>query len=64
MGVDMANPQPQQANSLDLMADALAMMRDALRTLDDAQAPADVGAHLDRAIVRLEQAIVAAGETG
>ena len=42
------------------MADAMALMQQALRLLDDAGAPADIGAHLDLAIVRLGDAIAKA----
>jgi hypothetical protein len=37
--------------------EALTLMRSALRLLDDSEAPADVGAHLDLAIIRLEAAV-------
>ena len=36
---------------------ALSLMREALGLLDDCKAPADVGAHLDLAIQRLESTI-------
>jgi hypothetical protein len=37
--------------------DALELMRTALRLIDDAGGPADVGAHIDLAISRLEAAL-------
>lgn len=52
----MAEPA-EQAGALGLMEIALGKMREALDLLDEAQAPADVGAHLDLAIVRLSEAI-------
>jgi hypothetical protein len=39
--------------------DALASMRSALEILDITGAPMDIGAHMDLAIVRLEEAIAA-----
>lgn len=45
------------SNMADLkLADAMALMQRALQLLDQAQAPADIGAHLDLAIVRLGEA--------
>ena len=38
------------------LADAMALMQRALQLLDQTQAPADIGAHLDLAIVRLGEA--------
>ena len=52
----MAEPV-QRANSSELMTDALQMMRDALELLDRAQAPGDIGAHLDLAVVRLSEIV-------
>jgi hypothetical protein len=43
------------------LSQALALMRWALELLDLAQAPPDVGAHLDLAISRLEEAIEGGG---
>jgi hypothetical protein len=37
--------------------DVLRLMKSALAKLDEAQAPADIGAHLDMAICRLEETI-------
>lgn len=42
------------------MADAMSFMQQALQLLDESQAPADIGAHLDLAIVRLGQAMTKA----
>ena len=39
------------------LAQALELMRSALELLDEANAPADLGAHLDLAICRLEEVI-------
>ena len=39
----------------DPMTRALALMQEALRLLDEGSAPAHIGAHLDLAIVRLEE---------
>ena len=39
------------------LADAMMLMQQALQLLDETQAPGDIGAHLDLAIVRLSQAI-------
>ena len=50
----MAEPA-EQPGGMGLMENALRRMREALDLLDEAQAPADVGAHLDLAIVRLAQ---------
>jgi hypothetical protein len=36
---------------------ALNLMKEALRLLDDAEAAADIGAHLDLAIHRLEESL-------
>jgi hypothetical protein len=36
---------------------ALRLMREAITELDEIGAPADIGAHLDRAISRLEQSL-------
>lgn len=40
-------------------SEALALMQRALAMLDDTKAPAEVGAHLDLAIVRLAEHIAA-----
>ena len=40
--------------------EALALMRSALQLIDDAEGPADVGAHLDLAIARLDTALISA----
>ncbi len=39
--------------ALSKLAEAMVLMQRALRLLDSAQAPADIGAHLDLAIIRL-----------
>ena len=49
--------QPPENGSIEPLARALALMKEALRLLDDARAPAHIGAHLDLAIVRLEDEI-------
>lgn len=49
--------QPPETGSTDPLVKALALMKEALRLLDDARAPAHVGAHLDLAIVRLEDEV-------
>ncbi len=41
----------------DRLGHALSLMKDALRLLDEADAAPDVGAHLDLAIHRLEEAL-------
>lgn len=41
---------------------ALSSMRSALTILDESEAPMDIGAHLDLAIVRLEEAITVRDE--
>ena len=50
----MKNELPGLAESK--LADAMALMQRALQLLDETQAPADIGAHLDLAIVRLGEA--------
>jgi hypothetical protein len=41
---------------MDIMwSEALALMQRALAMLDESQAPAQIGAHLDLAIIRLEE---------
>ena len=52
-GVRMKDGLPSTAQSR--LAEAIALMRQALQLLDATQAPADIGAHLDLAIVRLDQ---------
>lgn len=47
----------KQPGELDLMENALRRMREALDLLDQAQAPGDIGAHLDLAVVRLAQIV-------
>ena len=54
-GVRMKDGLPSSAQSK--LAEAMALMRQALQLLDAAQAPADIGAHLDLAIVRLDQCL-------
>jgi hypothetical protein len=39
------------------LAYALELVRQAIAALDKAGAPADIGAHLDRAVTRLEQVL-------
>jgi hypothetical protein len=46
---------------LDTLQSAMVSMKAALADLDDADAPADIGAHLDLAIYRLEAAL---GQSG
>lgn len=50
----MKNELPSLVESK--LADAMALMQRALQLLDQTQAPADIGAHLDLAIVRLGEA--------
>lgn len=38
-----------------MWSEALALMQRALAMLDESQAPAEIGAHLDLAIVRLQE---------
>ena len=52
----MAEPAEQPGPS-GLMETALRKMREALDLLDESGAPADVGAHLDMAISRLQKVI-------
>jgi hypothetical protein len=52
----MAEPAEQPVE-MSLMETALRRMREALDLLDQAGAPADIGAHLDLAIVRLSDAL-------
>jgi len=40
-----------------IWSDALALMQRALAMLDESQAPAQIGAHLDLAIIRLQEHI-------
>ena len=56
----MAEPA-EQPGETGLMEIALRRMREALELLDEAQAPADVGAHLDLAIVRLSEFLEPSG---
>lgn len=56
----MKNELPSSAESK--LAEAMALMRQALQLLDAAQAPADIGAHLDLAIVRLGEAMAKASD--
>ncbi len=42
------------------LADAMTSMQKALQLLDETDAPADIGAHLDLAIVRLGEAMAKA----
>ena len=52
MTAPLSNREPSP-----LLTVALSSMRNALQLLDDAEAPGDIGAHLDLAIVRLEEVI-------
>jgi hypothetical protein len=56
--------QIQDRFQLDRMRQALDLMTEALRLLDEARAPAQVGAHLDLAIVRLAEAIPPGASNG
>ena len=49
--------QSSDNSRIEQMAKALQLMTEALRLLDEARAPAQPGAHLDLAIVRLAEAI-------
>jgi hypothetical protein len=55
-GAHMAEPKLRE-ESLDQLQYALGIMREAIEALDSAGAPADIGAHLDRAILRLEEVL-------
>jgi len=44
-----------------IWSDALALMQRALAMLDESHAPAQIGAHLDLAIIRLQEHISNAG---
>jgi hypothetical protein len=63
----MGNRMPGQSpdpGSIERMTRALALMTEALKLLDEAGAPAQLGAHLDLAIVRLADAVPAASPEG
>ncbi len=47
----------RDSGSSQKMANALAMMQVALQLLDESGAPAHIGAHLDLAIVRLQEQV-------
>lgn len=51
----MAEVIPGKSKDADTFISALNLMREALQFLDEGRAPADIGAHLDLAIVRLSQ---------
>lgn len=57
----MKNELPSLAESK--LADAMSLMQRALQLLDETQAPPDIGAHLDLAIVRLGEATAQASCT-
>lgn len=53
----MVGSPGEENDTARLMSRALAHMRLALELLDRAKAPADIGAHLDLAVVRLEESV-------
>lgn len=50
----MTEVMSRAANEADMFQSALKLMGDALELLDEVHAPADVGAYLNMAIVRLQ----------
>lgn len=57
-GGSMTNDKRSPAGAK--LADAMSLMQQALQLLDETDAPADIGAHLDLAIVRLGEAMAKA----
>lgn len=53
----MPEAMPNDAEAIEPLMLARQFMQRALAYLDDYQAPADIGAHLDQALVRLDQVI-------
>lgn len=47
-----------------IWSDALALMQRALAMLDESEAPAQIGAHLDLAIIRLQEHLAGAAQEG
>ena len=50
--------------STDLLSRAQVFLTSALELLDEANAPSDIGAHVDRAIERLSEALQDAEQSG
>lgn len=57
-----AGDESLQRERIQKWIEALAHMRQALEVMDESDAPAHAGAHLDLAIIRLNEAIEAPGD--
>ena len=56
-GIVMRDVLPNQPGASCLLARAKTMIVDSMRLLDEADAPADIAAHLDTAVSRLDEII-------